>query len=123
MGILITEAKLNEYSESITFKELFRNSKKKDDLADCYLQALTYSVFKKLINVTTSSPQVNYLSKVLFKKELILFFEKKENIDLLPVVLIEHLLSEYQIDVINKETLEPVFTALRMKKYLNFVKT
>jgi hypothetical protein len=46
MGIAIARSKLEEYSETdkLTF---FENSKKKDDLSDCYLQALTYMLFKQ----------------------------------------------------------------------------
>lgn len=46
MGVLIAEIKLQEFNET-TFKNLFTSSKKKDDLADCYLQAITFCIFKK----------------------------------------------------------------------------
>ena len=45
MGVAIARCKLEEYGET-TFLEQFENSKKKDDLSDCYLQALTYILFK-----------------------------------------------------------------------------
>jgi hypothetical protein len=45
MGVLIAQEKLKEYSET-TFKTLFDTHKKKDDLSDCYLQALTYHAMK-----------------------------------------------------------------------------
>ena len=51
MGILIAEAKLEEFEESMFNKELFEKSKKKDDLADCYLQAITFCLFKKFNNI------------------------------------------------------------------------
>ena len=38
---------------------LFENSKKKDDLSDCYLQALTYIMFK---NTSVKSTSVNNAS-------------------------------------------------------------
>ena len=41
--------KLNEYSETDKMIKLFNDSKKKDDLSDCYLQAITYLMFEKLI--------------------------------------------------------------------------
>ena len=47
MGILIARSKLNELNETNEFKQLFETSKKKDDLADCYLQAITFCLFKK----------------------------------------------------------------------------
>ena len=49
MGVLIARYKLNEFNESMEFKKLFENSKKKDDLSDCYLQAITYCIFKKIL--------------------------------------------------------------------------
>jgi len=45
MGVLIAQEKLKEYSET-TFKTFFDTHKKKDDLSDCYLQALTYHAMK-----------------------------------------------------------------------------
>jgi hypothetical protein len=60
-GIAIAEIKLNEYSEPLTTKAIYNTSKKKDDLSDCYLQALTYATFKKLIpvsgNVNSTLPE------------------------------------------------------------------
>ena len=53
MGVLICREKLNEYSETNAMVSLFEQSKKKDDLADCYLQAITYCIFKKLIRLNT----------------------------------------------------------------------
>ena len=49
MGIIICREKLKEYNEPDEIKQIFEDSKKKDDLADCYLQAITYSIFEKLI--------------------------------------------------------------------------
>ena len=61
MGILIAQAKLDEFDESMNFKQLFEKSKKKDDLADCYLQAITFCLFKKF--------KVNEIKKVQEKIE------------------------------------------------------
>ena len=47
MGIAIAHAKLAEHNESATFVKFFESSKKRDDLSDCYLQALTYLTFKQ----------------------------------------------------------------------------
>jgi hypothetical protein len=49
MGILIARAKLEEFDETEEFKTQFETSKKKDDLADCYLQAITFCLFKKFV--------------------------------------------------------------------------
>ena len=46
MGVAIARIKLEEYNETDQLK-IFENSKKKDDLSDCYLQALTYLMFKE----------------------------------------------------------------------------
>ena len=48
MGVLIARSKLEEYTETKEKCDFFENSKKKDDLSDCYLQALTYIDFKKV---------------------------------------------------------------------------
>jgi len=59
MGILIARSKLNELNETNEFKQLFETSKKKDDLADCYLQAITFCLFKKF----TSCDKVTTLKR------------------------------------------------------------
>jgi len=71
MSIFICKEKLEEYSEPDEIKNMFELSKKKDDLADCYLQALTYGIFEKLIptNNNTKSPIIIKKNKVT-KKEL-----------------------------------------------------
>jgi hypothetical protein len=113
MGILIAESKLNQYSESIENKELFRTTNKKDDLSDCYLQALTWSTFKKLINIT---PEITFTSINTFKTDL------KEILSTGSIVLspmiIKYLLDNYQITEVNKITILPVLTELRMKSFL-----
>ena len=74
MGVLIARSKLNEFSESMDFKDLFEKSKKKDDLADCYIQAVTWCSFKKILHYIspgTSQESVELLkSKVVIKKNL-----------------------------------------------------
>jgi hypothetical protein len=47
MGVAIARSKLDEYSETPEFVNLFESSRKRDDLSDCYLQALTYLSFKR----------------------------------------------------------------------------
>ena len=74
MGVLICREKLREYQEIPEIVKLFEESKKKDDLADCYLQAITYGIFKKeIINVMqTIKPivQEKILSKIIIKKQV-----------------------------------------------------
>ena len=114
MGILIAETKLNEYSETKENKELFRTTNKKDDLSDCYLQALTWSTFKKLLNPL---PEVSdFISINTFKNELKEILTSG-SIILSPVV-IKYLLDNYQISEVNKITILPVLTELRMKGFL-----
>ena len=70
MGVLITASKLKEYHETENVIELFEKSKKKDDLADCYLQAVTYSIFKKLIKNSTVPNYIEYTPKEMTKAEI-----------------------------------------------------
>ena len=51
-GVLIAKSKLIEFHEPLERLYFFENSKKKDDLADCYLQAVTYCVFRKIISIS-----------------------------------------------------------------------
>lgn len=60
MGILIAKEKMNEFDELQTWIKFFDSHKKKDDLADCYLQAITYSMFKNKIE---GSENVNTRTK------------------------------------------------------------
>ena len=75
MGVLICREKLHEYHET-EMVTLFEQSKKKDDLADCYLQAITYCIFKKVLKLNTNLPTVpvpipeKSPSKVLIKKQI-----------------------------------------------------
>ena len=70
-GVIIARGKLEENNET-DFKILFENSKKKDDLSDCYLQALTYTTFKQ------PKPQVIVKqTKGLFKKQLKEFLDNR----------------------------------------------
>jgi hypothetical protein len=64
MGVAIARTKMEEYNEPNEMKVFFENNKKKDDLSDCYIQALTYLTFKKV--PTTKGT----LSKVELKKKL-----------------------------------------------------
>lgn len=73
MGVIICREKLNFYGESPEILKLFDLSKKKDDLSDCYLQALTYCTFEKLIKKTIvldSIPEPIKLNKIQIKAQL-----------------------------------------------------
>ena len=78
MGILIAQAKLQEFDESDDFMKLFRSSKKQDDLADSYLQAITFCLFKKFKKnkeVIEQQP-VKPLTKTQIKKQLKEYLDK-----------------------------------------------
>jgi len=70
MGILIAQAKLDEFDESMNFKQLFEKSKKKDDLADCYLQAITFCLFKKFNKATETKIETKVHQKILTKPQI-----------------------------------------------------
>ena len=77
MGILIAQAKLQEFDESLEFQKLFQSSKKQDDLADSYLQAITFCLFKFKTNVKNvkSVDPVN-LTQAQIKKQLKEYLDK-----------------------------------------------
>ncbi len=143
MGVMIAKEKLEEYSET-TFKEQFEKSKKKDDLADCYLQAITYSLFKKFNKINNTEQLIvnqeqkfKALTKPQLKKQL------KEHLDKLIRVYSIHELMQREIPKnlleavgstpenvlktiklkytnINQETITALFTELSMKTYLYY---
>lgn len=67
MGIEIARVKLDEYNQN-NWVDFFEKNKKKDDLSDCYLQALTYLLFK---GQTSKKKQiVKAPTKASLKKQL-----------------------------------------------------
>ena len=141
MGVLIAKVKLNEFDEVDNFKQLFEKSKKKDDLADCYLQAITYCLFKKFVkNVTINhyiEPVEKLLNKTQIKKQLKEYLDSKivvYSIDKLlqasiPKNLIEILESmnnqlkksiftKYLFDIFTNENAISLFNDLSMKSYI-----
>jgi hypothetical protein len=130
MGVLITYSKLEEFNEPPEIKDIFEKSKKKDDLADCYLQAVTYSVFKKLIK--TNQPVIieqreKSLTKTEIKKQLKEYLTSKMikpteipddnnlayQMDILPSVLKQSIKEKYP-----NLSLETLFTNMNLKVYL-----
>ena len=130
MGVLITYSKLEEFNEPSEIKDIFEKSKKKDDLADCYLQAVTYSVFKKLIK--TGQPVIiekreKSLTKTEIKKQLKEILTSKMikpteipddnnlayQMEILPPLLKQSIKEKYP-----EQTLETLFTAINLKVYL-----
>jgi hypothetical protein len=118
MGILIAESKLQEYTESDVFKRLFQSTTKKDDLSDCYLQALSYLERKHFVS-PMKHENVLY-SKAHCKRDLMESLEKGTPF---PESLVGYLEKEMGVQTFTKESLLPVLTSFRMKKYLSLVKT
>jgi hypothetical protein len=120
MGVAIARTKLEDYNETEWLKA-FENSKKKDDLSDCYLQALTYLMFKEQRNCKeqrSGKPK----SKANFKKELKEFLDSKIKncsvTDLMNKTYRNVHELEFPIEV--SESMETLLPKLSMKKYLNF---
>ena len=130
MGVLICQYKLKEYSESSEMIKLFNESKKKDDLSDCYLQAITYSMFEKIVDQPTGkfikkkgSVKIPKGIKTPTKTEI-----KKQLKDYLDVYGIDKIndLSEslkssikikYSINI-DSESIKTLLNSMNMKKYL-----
>jgi hypothetical protein len=79
-GVLIAKSKLTEYREPLERLYFFENSKKKDDLADCYIQALTYCTFKKIIPLSKEITEMPVITKLLNKTEIKKFIGDSESI-------------------------------------------
>jgi hypothetical protein len=118
MGVAIARVKLEENDETEWIK-IFEKSKKKDDLSDCYLQALTYILMKKPKDL--KDPKAQKTSKGTLKKQL------KEYLD--PMVktcsVTELMNKEYrtvgELDFPFEldEPIETVLSKLAMKRYIN----
>lgn len=126
-GILICEFKLKEYSECETFIKLFKESKKKDDLSDCYLQAITYSMFEKLIDSSLTKGKVklakgsNILSKTEIKNQLKELFGESNSCEIneVPENLKKCIQIKYSINFpLDHESTKKLLESMNMKKYL-----
>jgi len=122
MGVAIAYVKLEEYTESPEMIKLFENSKKKDDLSDCYLQALTYSLFK------TQSKTQNKIQSKIKKKQVPLKTQLKEFLDnsIKECSVIDIMeknfksIHELEFPMELPESLEKLLQKLSLKKYLKF---
>ena len=114
MGIMIAEIKLNEYSETETTKKIFKDSKKKDDLSDSYLQALTYATFKKLIPVSGQNfvpiEVVKTETKASLKKKLKDYLDTK-----IKVCSVLELMEPERFSIHKLEVPENLVTSLKSK--------
>ena len=116
MGVMIARSKLEEYSETKEKKDFFENNKKKDDLSDCYLQALTYIDFKKI-----KTPKIVKVDKVVkfTKKDLKVYLDNLiKNCSVVELMEKDyHTFDEIKLpEGITPESL----IKWSMKKYLNF---
>ena len=128
MGVLIARSKLQEFNESIHFKQLFESSKKKDDLSDCYLQAITYSVFKKCIHVSNGDvpplPEPLKVTKIGIKRSLLEYLKNSTTCTLDSLnnsndVLKNQIISKYPVTFpMDEESLKVVFGDLSLKKLI-----
>jgi hypothetical protein len=140
MGIMIAQEKLEEFDEQPKFKEQFEKSKKKDDLADCYLQAITYSLFKKFkVEQTIDKIVEKVLTKPQIKKQLKEYLDSKvrvyninelmqkeipknliEAMNNVPLQLKKSLYTKYNINTFTLENTNSLFTDLSMKTYYHY---
>ena len=132
MGVIICRDKLNQNNETFENKQMFEKSKKKDDLSDCYLQAITYSMFEKLItNESTISNNLNVIqisTKTQLKKMFKQFIEEnkdKNTLELLngveiPEVLKIGIINKYSFNFpLNNELITKLFSEMNIKKLIN----
>jgi hypothetical protein len=129
-GVLIARSKLNEFNESLEFKKLFETSKKKDDLSDCYLQAITYCIFKKCLkngtNVTTEpSVVVAKVTKIDIKRGILEYLQNQtapvslEFVNEFPQDLKNKVISKYQFSFpMDSSNLNVLFGDLSLKKWI-----
>ena len=118
MGIEIARVKLEEYNQN-KWVDFFEKNKKKDDLSDCYLQALTYLLFKgqtsKKKNEVSKQP-----TKATLKKELKDFLDPLiKQCSVLDIM--EHKyrsIHELEFPMKLSESIETLFAKLSMKKYI-----
>ena len=119
MGVAIAKVKLEEYSESEWLK-VFENSKKKDDLSDCYLQALTYLMFKK-VNVKSARSEEFKVSKANLKKQLKEHLDKSlKNCSVIEIMEKNYRsIHELEFPFELSESIETLLSKLSLKKYMN----
>jgi hypothetical protein len=131
MGILICREKLYEYNEPDEIKNIFEESKKKDDLSDCYLQAITYGIFEKLIipgNTSTSLQPIpqppQKLTNIFLKNKFVDILsltgdDKLEKINDIESHIKIHINKKLNIEFpLTKDSLIVLMTKLKIKKSL-----
>uniref|UniRef100_A0A6C0B029 Mitochondrial resolvase Ydc2 catalytic domain-containing protein n=1 Tax=viral metagenome TaxID=1070528 RepID=A0A6C0B029_9ZZZZ len=122
MGVAIARTKLEEYSESsqMTF---FENHKKKDDLSDCYLQALTYLMFKSAPSRgSKQSVKPPKETKASIKKKLKEYLDSQvKNCSVMEIMNKQYRsIDELEFPMEIGESMETLLPKLNLKKYLNY---
>jgi len=123
-GIVIARSKLEEYNETQHFKNIFENATKRDDLSDCYLQAITYCLFKKQIPVSLNNQVTspNRVTKVQLKREISDYLEAHDtntlqHINNAPSELQTMIATKYTVIFpLTIENLQHVFGDLSLKR-------
>ena len=118
MGVLIAKSKLEEYNESVEFTTIFENSKKKDDLSDCYLQALTYVSFKSK-SPLKEKKSCKKKKEPITKKELKIFLDNIVKKCSVIELMEKDFKTINEIELPEDITIEHL-TKWSMKKYLKF---
>jgi len=118
MGVAIARTKLEEYSETSQIP-FFENHKKKDDLSDCYLQALTYLMFKSA--PSRSSKRSVKETKASIKKNLKEYLDSQiKNCSVMEIMNKEYRsIDELEFPMEIGESMETLLPKLNLKKYLN----
>jgi len=119
MGVEIARRKLVEYNETPEFTQFFESSKKRDDLSDCYLQALTYTSFKQKVTNQTVLPKA---SKTVLKQQFKQFLDNCiKNCTVME--LMENSfrsIHELEFPFSLPESVETICAKFSMKKYLKY---
>ena len=120
MGVAIAKSMLEEYSET-HFISFFENSKKKDDLSDCYLQALTYVMFKQQRNGKERQiAKPEKVTKAVLKKQLKEFLDQHVKICSVTELMNKEYrtIHELQFPMELSESIEILLPKLSLKKYI-----
>jgi hypothetical protein len=118
MGIEIARVKMNEYGET-SFINFFETNKKKDDLSDCYLQALTYISFKNPQTNNKVIPPKQPTKKMLKNKMREFLDSQIKNCSVMEIMNREyHDIHELTYPVDLPEPVEEYLNKMNMKKYI-----
>lgn len=121
-GVLIAKSKLTEFHEPLERLYFFENSKKKDDLADCYLQAVTYCVFRKLIKVSQTVTEVPVITKLLNKTEIKAKITENQNLS--DLLLQRSITDKFgYIFPMESSQITELLGKLNLKRFISVIKT